>query len=174
MRSTAGITDPGQARRRSPLARILLGIYAGLVVYASLYPWAGWRAHGLSPFAYLEAPWPRYITSFDVAVNVLAYFPLGFLAVAALYPRLRGAVAFAVAVAGGVALSLLMEAAQSYLPARVENNLDVLCNLLGAAGGAALGIGLWPRLQDTGPLARARAHLFAPGAHTDLGLVLIA
>jgi VanZ family protein len=174
MRSTAGITDPGQARRRSPLARILLGIYAGLVVYASLYPWAGWRAHGLSPFAYLEAPWPRYITSFDVAVNVLAYFPLGFLAVAALYPRLRGAAAFAAAAAGGIALSLLMEAAQSYLPARVENNLDVLCNLLGAAGGAALGIVLLPRLQDTGPLARARAHLFAPGAHTDLGLVLIA
>jgi VanZ family protein len=173
MRSTAGTADPGQGLRPSPLARILLGVYAGLVVYASLYPWAGWRGHGLSPFAYLEAPWPRYITSFDVTVNVLAYLPLGFLSVAALYPRLRGAAAFAAAVAGGIALSLLMEAAQSYLPARVENNLDVLCNLAGAAAGAALGVSLVPRLYRTGRLARARARLFAPGADTDLGLVLV-
>jgi VanZ family protein len=171
MRSTAGITDPGQALRPSPLARFLLGIYGGLVVYASLYPWTGWRAHGLAPFAYLEAPWPRYITSFDVTVNVLAYLPLGFLAVAALHPRLRGATAFAAAAAGGLALSLLMEAAQSYLPTRVENNLDVLCNVAGAAAGAALCIGLLPRLYSSGRLARAR--LFTPGADTDLGLVLV-
>ena len=174
MRSTAGTTDPGPVRRRSPLARILLGVYAGLVIYASLYPWVGWRSQGLSPFAYLAAPWPRYITSFDVTVNVLAYIPVGFLAVAALYPRLRGAAAFAFAVAGGMALSLLMEAAQSYLPTRVDNNLDLLCNVAGTAAGAALGIGLLPRLQDAGPLARARAHWFARGADADLGLVLLA
>jgi VanZ family protein len=171
MRSPAGITDPGQAPRPSPLARFLLGIYGGLVVYASLYPWTGWRAHGLPPFAYLEAPWPRYITTFDVTVNVLAYLPLGFLAVAALHPRLRGTTAFLAAAAGGLALSLLMEAAQSYLPSRVENNLDVLCNVAGAAAGAALGIGLLPRLYSSGRLARAR--LFTPGADIDLGLVLV-
>ncbi|MGQ0545203.1 MAG: VanZ family protein [Betaproteobacteria bacterium] len=174
MRSTAGTADPGQGLRQSPLARILLGVYAGLVVYASLYPWTGWRAHGLSPFAYLDAPWPRYVTSFDVTVNVLAYLPLGFLAVAALHPRLRGAAAFAAALAGGLALSLAMEAAQSYLPARVENNLDALCNLAGAAAGAALGVRAVPRLQSSGRLARLRSGLFAPGADTDLGLALIA
>jgi len=72
-----------------------------------------------------------------------------------------------------LARPLVMEAAQSYLPARVENNLDVLCNLAGAAAGAALGLGFAPRLREGGPLQRARANLFAPGADTDLGLVLI-
>ena len=52
--------------RASTLARILLLVYVLLVAYATLYPLSGWRALGLSPFAYLSAPWPRYITSFDV------------------------------------------------------------------------------------------------------------
>ena len=171
MRSTPGTAEP--APRRSPLAAILLAVYAGLVVYASLHPWTGWRGHGLSPFAFLDAPWPRYVTGFDVTVNVLGYLPLGFLAVAALYPRLRGAPALAVAVAGGMGLSLVLEAAQSYLPARIENNLDVLCNLAGAAFGAALGMRLFPSLRSGGPLGRARARLFVPGGLTDFGLVLL-
>ncbi len=158
----------------SSLARILFGVYVLLVAYASLYPLTGWRDHGLSPFAYLDAHLPQYVTWFDVVVNVLGYLPYGFLCVAALQPRLKGAAAFAFAVLSGLALSLVLEAAQSYLPARVENNLDVLCNLAGAAAGAALGIGLLPRLQGTGPLTHARARLFTPGADTDLGLVLIA
>jgi len=159
--------------RASPLARVLLGVYALLVAYASLYPMQGWRDHGLSPFAYLDASWPRYVTAFDVAVNVLGYVPYGLLCVAALHPRLRGAPAFAAASASGLVLSLVLEAAQSFLPARVEASLDVLCNLAGAAAGAALGLRFAPRLREGGPLQRARASLFAPGADTDLGLVLI-
>ena len=69
----------------SPLARILFGVYVALAVYASLYPLADGRGHGLSPFAYLSAPWPRYVTGFDLAVNVLGYVPYGLLCVAALY-----------------------------------------------------------------------------------------
>jgi VanZ family protein len=171
MRSTPGTTEAPP--RRSTLAAISLAVYAGLIVYASLYPWVGWRGHGLSPFAFLDAPWPRYVTGFDVAANVLGYLPLGFLAVAALYPRLRGAAALAVAVAGGMALSLLLEAAQSYLPARVENNLDVLCNLVGAAIGAVLGMRFFPSLRSGGPLGRARASLFPAGGLADFGLVLL-
>jgi VanZ family protein len=171
MRSTAGATEGSP--RRSTLAAMSLAVYAGLIVYASLYPWVGWRGHGLSPLAYLDAPWPRYVTAFDVAVNVLGYLPLGFLAVASLHPRLRGAAALAVAVAGGMALSLALEAAQSYLPARVENNLDVLCNLAGAAAGAAIGLRVVPGLGRAGALARARTGLFLPGGLTDFGLVLL-
>lgn len=159
--------------RTSPLARLLFAVYVGLVAYASLYPLEGWRSHGLAPFAYLAAPWPRYVTAFDVGVNVLGYLPYGFLCVAALYPRLRGAGAFALATGSGLALSLLLEATQSFLPARVENNLDVLCNLAGAAAGAALAAAAVPRLRGGGPLQRARASLFAPGAATDLGLVVL-
>ena len=85
MRRTPASTDPGIGRA-SPLARILLLVYVLLVAYASLYPFEGWRAVGLSPFAYLSAPWPRYVTAFDVVVNVAGYVPYGFLAVAALRP----------------------------------------------------------------------------------------
>jgi hypothetical protein len=107
-----------------------------------------------------------------VAANVAGYAPLGFLAVAALHPRTRGAAAFALAVAGAAALSLVLEALQSYLPARFAGNLDVLCNAGGAALGAALALRYTPQLL-AGPLSRLRATDFAPGADVDFGLVLI-
>ncbi|MGH8723764.1 MAG: VanZ family protein [Burkholderiales bacterium] len=144
-----------------------------LVAYASLYPLAGWRSVGLSPLAYLSGAWPRYVTAFDVTVNVAGYVPLGFLAIAALHPRVRGIAAFALAVAGAGALSLVLEAGQSYLPVRVATNLDVLCNIGGAALGAALGLRLAP-LVAGGPLERWRAAAFLAGAEIDFGLVLIA
>jgi VanZ family protein len=153
--------------------RILLLVYVLLVAYATLYPLSGWRAIGLSPFAYLAAPWPRYITGFDVAVNIAGYVPFGFLAIAALYPRIQGVTAFGFAVAGAALLSLVLEAGQSYLPARVATNLDVLCNLAGAAFGALLGLRATP-LFAGGPLSRWRASEFLPGAGVDCGLVLIA
>ncbi|HZO01785.1 MAG TPA: VanZ family protein [Burkholderiales bacterium] len=144
-----------------------------LVVYASLYPFEGWRAVGLSPFAYLTAPWPRYVTAFDVAVNLAGYLPYGLLAVAALRPRVRGIAAFALAAASAALLSFALEAAQSYLPARFASNLDLICNLAGAALGAALGLGLAPLFAE-GPLQRQRARAFLHGAEIDFGLMLIA
>ena len=71
-----------------------------LVAYASLYPLSGWRDVGLSPFAYLSAPWPRYVTVFDIVVNVVGYLPFGFLAVMALHPQVRAVGAVAAAIAG--------------------------------------------------------------------------
>ena len=59
-----------------------------LVAYASLYPFSGWRDVGLSPLAFLNGPWPRYVTAFDITVNVAGYLPFGLLAVLAIYPRL--------------------------------------------------------------------------------------
>lgn len=144
-----------------------------LVVYASLYPFEGWRGFGLSPFAYLTAPWARYVTVFDVTVNVAGYVPFGFLAIAALHPRLRGVPAFCVAVLSAVVLSLLLEAVQGYLPARFPSNVDVLCNIGGAALGAALGQH-FAELIAEGPLHERRASAFLPGADIDFGLVLVA
>jgi VanZ family protein len=162
--------DPGAARS-SALARIGFGVYVLLVVYASLYPLAGWRDAGVSAFAYLSAA-QRYVTAFDVAVNLAGYLPVGFLAVAALYPRLRGAAAFAGALAGAAALSLALEAVQTYIPARVPSSVDALCNALGATLGAALGLRFTP-LIGGGPLSRWRAGAFEPGTGTDFGLVLL-
>jgi VanZ family protein len=156
------------------LARLLLAVYAVLTAYATLYPLEGWRDPGISAFAYLSAPWPRYVTRFDVAVNVLGYVPFGFLAAAALHPRVRGVPAFAAAIAAAFAFTLGLEALQTFLPARIASNLDALCNLTGAAIGAALALRFVPRWLPEGPLGSYRRHVFLPGAAVDAGLVLIA
>src|SRR5437016_5671449 len=159
--------------RESPLARILFAVYVALVIYASLYPLEGWRGHGLSLFAYLSAPWPRrFVTGFDVAANLLGYLPYGFLCVAALYPRVQGGAALGIATLSGLALSLVLEGVQSYLPARVAAGLDVLCNGAGAALGALAGLALVQQLLEEGPLKRLRA-AFPPGVEVDVGLRLI-
>jgi hypothetical protein len=98
--------------------------------------------------------------------------PLGFLAIMALHPRTRGVPAFLLAVAGAAGVSLVLEGVQTYLPARVPTNLDVLCNVGGAALGAALGQHFTPLIAG-GPLSQRRAAAFVPGTGTDLGLVLI-
>jgi VanZ family protein len=153
----------------SPLARLLFAVYAVLIAYASLYPFAGWRDPGLSAFAFLGQGWPRQLLRFDVVVNVLAYAPFGFLCVAALQPRLRGGVALGVATVAALALSLTLEALQSYLPARFASNMDMACNVAGAALGAALAPALLARLDGL----RLRERLFLPGPDIDFGLVLI-
>jgi VanZ family protein len=159
--------------RASPLARVAFWVYAALTVYASLYPLEGWRDSGVSAFAYLASPWPRYVTLFDLSANVLGYVPYGFLCALALHPRLRGAPAFVAAVASAFALSLLLEAAQTYLPARVATNLDVICNVAGAAAGAALAVLLAPAILG-GPLKRWRSAAFFDGPGIDVGLALLA
>jgi VanZ family protein len=162
-----------EARRASPLSRIAFAVYVFLTAYASLYPLQGWHAHGAWPFEYMFAHWPRYISGFDMAVNVLGYAPFGLFCVAALYPRIRGPGALGVATLAGAVLSLALEAGQTYLPTRDASNLDVLCNTVGAALGAAVALRGLPWMLDHGPLKRMRTALFLPGTEIDLGLVLI-
>lgn len=112
-------------------------IYTALIVFASLFPFDGWRAQGIDPTVFLFARLPPpYWTGFDVSTNVVGYAPLGFLLVLGMlrsgWPR--GAVLLAT-LAGGV-LSLSMEFLQIYLPRRVPSNLDLLLNIAGALLGA--------------------------------------
>jgi len=160
--------------RPSRFARYLLAVYGFLVVYASLYPFSGWRDQGLSPLEFLAAPLPRFVTGFDLAANVVAYFPLGFLAVLAAAPRVRGRAAVAIAVALAAGLSLLLEGLQAYLPDRIPSNLDVATNLLGGFLGAVAGLATWRSVVAHGGAHALRDRLFRPGAATDLGLVLLA
>ncbi|MEO8716908.1 MAG: VanZ family protein [Burkholderiales bacterium] len=156
--------------RGSPLARLLLAVYVLLVVYASLYPLSGWRDHGMQPFEFLAAPWPRHVILFDVAADVVGYAVLGALAVLAWHPRLRRGRAVLVATAVGLALSILLESVQTYLPTRVASNVDVLCNMAGAFFGALTGLALAP----LSPAFRGwRARLFLPGTLSDLGVALL-
>jgi VanZ family protein len=122
--------------------------YAALIVYASLYPFSGWRDQGIAPWAFLASPWPKYWTGFDIAANVAGYAPFGFLLALSflrrggkpVMPSNGSAILVAALVAG--LLSLCMEALQSYLPSRVPSNLDFAMNTLGALIGAALAGGL--------------------------------
>lgn len=159
--------------RASPLARILLGVYVLLAVYASLYPLSGWRDQGLSPFAYLGSPWPRYVTAFDIAADLVGYLPIGLLGVLALRPLLGPAASFAVSLAGAGLLSAGLEAVQIYLPMRVPSPLDLGCNIAGAAAGALAGLAAAPRLLADGAHRRLREAAFLPGTGIDVGLVLV-
>lgn len=158
----------------SPLARYLFIAYVLLVVYATLYPFSGWRDSGIPAFAYLTAAKPPYITVFDLAVNVLGYVPYGWLAVLALYPRAKGFAALGSAVFTGAILALALEAAQTFLPARFASNVDVACNLAGTALGALLGMRSVNWLFGRSPLLRWRLRNVLPGSRADAGLVLLA
>lgn len=119
--------------------------YAALIFYASLYPFSGWRAQGIVPWAFLASPWPRYWTGFDIAANVAGYAPLGFLLALSFLRRGRerfapttNTAAIAVAALAAAALSLGMEAFQTYLPSRVPSNVDFALNAMGALAGAVM------------------------------------
>ncbi len=143
-------------RHRSS-ASLLAWLYAGLIAYASLYPFAEWRWPTTSPLAFVLLPWPRYWTAFDLLSNLLGYMPLGFLIFAAQVRSGRSAVVGAFhALWLASALSLAMEFTQNGLPSRVPSNVDWAFNTLGTASGAAVGgllkaLGLlnrWQRLRD--------------------------
>jgi len=169
---TTAIRSTSPSLRESALARFFLAAYVLLVVYASLYPLSGWREPAGSAFAFLVAPWPRYVTAFDLAANFFAYVPFGLLCVLALRPWFAPRAAGLLAVGSAAVLSLTLEAAQSFLPARISSNLDVIANVAGAACGAVACAWLAPALRG-GPLQRLRAEALAPGAAADLGLTLL-
>lgn len=149
----------------------LAWLYAGLVVYASCYPFVGWRDQGIAPWEFLFAPMARYWTGFDVGVNVVGYVPLGaLLALGALRTR-RSHHPVVGAVLVATLLSLVMEALQSYLPARIPSREDFLLNALGGAVGAC-GALLLERWGAIDRWSRVRARWFV--LHSRGGLVLLA
>ncbi len=170
MTVTATVMDT----RTSPLARYLLAAYALLVVYASLHPFSGWRDQGVGVFAYLSGALPRYLTVFDLVTNFAAYLPLGFLAVLALHPLLRGANVFAVTGVAGCALSLVLEGLQTYLPSRIPSVVDLATNALAVCVGAGLGLRFGVGLLDSGRMQALRDRTFLAGHRYDAGLVLLA
>jgi len=111
-------------------------VYAALVVYASLYPFDGWRIQGIAPWSFLTSPLPKYWTGFDVASNVLGYAPLGFLGCLAVLRQRPGWPALWLVTLAAMLLSLLMESLQMFLPMRVPSNVDLALNTLGALAGA--------------------------------------
>lgn len=142
-------------RQRSAAVPLAL-VYAALVVYASLYPFSGWRwPSGASPATLLALHWPPWRDPFDIWSNVLGYLPLGALLyvswVRAGRAPWRAAVA---ALLAASALSYLTELTQQFLPGRVPSRVDWVLNSAGAAAGVAAAaslqaLGLLQRWQAT-------------------------
>ncbi len=150
----------------------LVGFYALLIVYASLYPFTGWRNQGIVPWAYLWAPWPKYWTGFDFLVNVAGYAPFGFLLALALMRRRSTRFAVALASLVAILLSFTMESVQSYMPARVASNVDFSLNSIGGILGATIAwicqsLGLPQRWSA------ARSRWFVPGSRVILVLLAL-
>ena len=126
-------------RHRSSATPLAL-LFGALIVYASLYPFSGWRLPGASAFAFLAAPWSHWWTGFDLVANLIGYMPLGALVFGALVrtgTQPRHAVPLALATGAG--LSFAMEFLQNFLPNRVASNVDLGLNASGALFGALLG-----------------------------------
>jgi VanZ family protein len=158
--------------RGSPISRAALLAYLLLIIYASWYPFSGWRDSGLPLFTFLNLVKQRYWTGFDVGVNVVGYIPLGVLLVLSMYPRIRGVWAVLLAAVGGILVTITMEAVQNFLPSRVPSNLDLLTNAGGCLVGALLGAWWAPGLLDRSRLFQLRRRWFAP--YASQGLVLVA
>ena len=86
----------------------LAWLYAALIVYASLYPFAGWRVPGVGPLDFLVAPLAALAGPGSTSIsNLLGYLPLGFLLFVALAAQrpLAPAAAALIALLGGALLS---------------------------------------------------------------------
>src|SRR2546422_2331041 len=147
--------------------------YALMPDRGGLHPFSGWRAQGVPQFAFLTERFPRPYRPFDLAANFLGYLPLGFLAVLAAHPILRGRAAFAFAVLCAFALSLALESLQLYLPTRISSNLDLLANTAGGVLGALAAAAASRRLLHEEGLKAIRDRLFLSGSGIHLGLGLL-
>ena len=148
-------------------------LYAALIVYASLFPFSGWRDQGIAPWAYLDAPWPQYWTRFDLISNLIGYMPLGFLlTLSMLWPTRRPWLAACLAALAAATLSFTLEGLQSYLPTRVASNVDLGFNSAGGLLGALAAAGL-ERLGAVDRWRRLRARWFVRDSRGALVLLAL-
>jgi VanZ family protein len=146
------------ARRRSSATVPLSAAFALLIVYASLYPFSGWRwPPGQSLQSLLTLPWAQYHIAFDIWANFIGYMPLGALLYGAgVRSGWRWGWALVLAALSPMLLSYVLELTQSFLPERVPSREDWLLNSGGGVAGVlvaaaltALGaLRVWQSLRD--------------------------
>ena len=148
-----------------------LAVWCLLLAYASLYPLIPLRLPaGDALVAFFGKP--KYITGFDVALNVLAYIPLGTLACLHFLQAGARIPAIVKATLLGLAFSLAMEAAQLFIPTRIATLYDVLANGAGALAGAMVFADPWYSIV-TRPLGGLRERVLIEGQWGDAGLMLL-
>ncbi len=148
--------------------------YLLLVAYASLSPLGGWRLPEGDWLRFVAAPWPRYWTVADLAINALAYFPLGFLVGLSAPRRWPRWAVVTLATLLGLLTSLAMEVAQQAVPGRVASNLDLMSNGAGALAGALAAAAALSRPATLTALVGLRDQWLEPGHLADAALVLVA
>ena len=128
------------ARRHRSSATPLALAYAALVVYASLYPFTGWRwPPGQALATLAQIVWPPWRDDFDFWSNLAGYLPLGaLLMIAARRSGWGVGPSLALALGGPSALSYLMEVLQHFVPNRHPSLKDLAMNSAGALCGALL------------------------------------
>ena len=159
------MSTPGKTRYRGSLVVWIL-----LLAYASLYPFVPLRLPSGDLIVAFFAR-PRYVTDFDVALNLIAYMPLGTLACLHLGQSRGKARAIAGATVLGLAFSFAMECAQLFIPTRVASIYDVLANTGGALVGALVFVDPWYSVV-TKPLGELRERAVIDGQWGDAGLAL--
>ena len=159
----------------SRAGRGALFVYTLAIVYASVNPFFGWRI----PESFGLFSWPRYLNGFDVALNVLAYLPLGGMlaAIQLRRPRRRDRSVEPITILykvgfTGFALSALMECLQTMLPVRVASPVDLMSNTVGTVIGASALVSRWGRALLAKTLRWRHRH-FARGDETGWGLLLL-
>jgi len=153
-----------------PTARIASLVYILLIIYASIFPFNFNFGVGSAALDWIDAPIPRYITSFDVFTNILGYLPLGFLTVFAVYPRLKAYKALVFALLLGGILSGSLESLQTWLITRIPSNVDWWANIGGAILGALLAMPLDPKWLSGSGFQHRRIEWF--GLRTS-GIILL-
>ena len=113
-------------------ASIFSLLYLGAIVYLSLYPFEFLGSARSFMLYWVESPARRVF--WDTALNVLFYVPLGAAVVAAFG---RSGPAWFASVACATLLSLAIEVAQLFTPARYGNLRDLTANSMGAVIGAS-------------------------------------
>ena len=151
--------------------RVSAAVWSLLLAYASLYPFVPLRPPPNDVLAGFFTR-PRFITDFDVTVNVLAYMPLGALACLNFRQSGRAVAAIAKAVALGFAFSFAMETAQLFIPTRIASFYDVLANAGGTLAGALVFADPWYSVAVR-PLGELREREVIAGEWGDAGLVLV-
>lgn len=163
-----------QAVRHRSTALPLALAFAALVVYASLYPFSGWRwPPALDGWQLLSLPWPPWRDRFDELANLLGYLPLGALLFGAVLRQGGRAVpALVVAVLLSAGLSFAVEVAQNFLPTRVPSLKDCAYNVVGATAGATL-VALLRALGWGDRWQMLRARWFTRGGAGALALLML-
>ncbi|GAA5175001.1 VanZ family protein [Niveibacterium umoris] len=158
---------------RNHLPRDLAIAVTLLTAYACLHPFAGWHSIGVGPFDFLAAPWPKYFTWLDVALNIIGFMPIGFAWATVLARSMRPGRRVLIVWAAASLLSLAIETTQNYLPTRVASNLDLLANSVGALLGAIVALRFGRIFEADGALSRWRDRRILPGRTGGFGVLVV-